>query len=627
MFRKYINNKLMNFKSHYSSILIVILTLISILISSVAWNYINFSIPNIQELGRGHYIENDYNKLNEILRYLTFVSLPLITFLSSMIYSKKIEVGDFFKQLKFSENSNKNDYRFIKFLKLLIFIFLLCEFLSLDLFPRELDLLHDGQKLSAAFKSYSDGSLWSGSFIVIGLFVEILNTRLVWEIFDHESIGLMRYVIIIYVVFCKFILVLIAYKITVFSKLKFFYKEIFFVILSLIFLSLINYDGSRFGYGNIIFRELPILIFTLIFFDFLIDKSKFIKLILVLAPFSVLSVLLSLDRGLIYNILLILFCIFLIINKKIKHLSSLLIATLFFWILTFILFGNEVGFFWKNSLYILTDMNYVHGWIHPTPFSAEAGSTRATKTLIFILFNLIASFFLFSKRMNNFPINLKISLLFLSTLSFLSYVYVLGRTEVHHFRESFGYPIIFVSILILFIFLRFLSTKSHNIIEYKKYLFFFLFPIFILFNFLIFEINPNNIYNYKGRFVNYIYLEDKNFLDKETINFIENSKKYIDNYKCIQNFTNDVALNYLLKKENCSKFYIVFSLGSKKTQNELIKDLGKTDIVIAYKERKELFNHKDEPNYKLWIVRDYIKENFDIIYEEGDRIILKKNVL
>ena len=111
----------MNFKSYYSSILIVILTLISILISSVAWNYINFSIPNIQELGRGHYIENDYNKLNEILRYLTFVSLPLITFLSSMIYSKKIEVGDFFKQLKFSENSNENDYRFIKFLKLLIF--------------------------------------------------------------------------------------------------------------------------------------------------------------------------------------------------------------------------------------------------------------------------------------------------------------------------------------------------------------------------------------------------------------------------------------------------------------------------------------------------------------------------
>ena len=66
----------------------------------------------------------------------------------------------------------------------------------------------------------------------------------------------------------------------------------------------------------------------------------------------------------------------------------------------------------------------------------------------------------------------------------------------------------------------------------------------------------------------------KNFLDKETINFIKNSRKYIGNYKCIQNFTNDVALNYLLRKENCSKFYMVFSLGSKKTQNELIKNSG-----------------------------------------------------
>ena len=72
---------------------------------------------------------------------------------------------------------------------------------------------------------------------------------------------------------------------------------------------------------------------------------------------------------------------------------------------------------------------------------------------------------------------------------------------------------------------------------------------------------------------------------------------------------------------------MVFSLGSKKTQNELIKNLGKTDIVVAYKERKELFFYKDEPNYKLWIVRDYIKENFDIIYEENDRIILKRNPL
>ena len=72
---------------------------------------------------------------------------------------------------------------------------------------------------------------------------------------------------------------------------------------------------------------------------------------------------------------------------------------------------------------------------------------------------------------------------------------------------------------------------------------------------------------------------------------------------------------------------MVFSLGSKKSQEELIEYLSTTQIVIAYKERTELVNYKDEPNYKLWIVKDYIKENFKIIYEEGDRLILKRNAL
>ena len=615
----------MNPKSQYKNILIIILTTVSILISTYFWSYINLSIPNIQELGRGDYIENNYNQANEILRYLSFILLPLITFLSLMIYFDEIKIYDFFTQLKTNDNIESEKNRLIDYLKFLIFFFLLFEFLSLDLITRELDLLHDGQKLSAAYKSYSDGSLWSGSFLIIGLFVEILNTRLIWEIFNHESIGLMRYAIMVYVLFCKFILIAIAYKIALFSKLDFFYKEIFFVVLSFIFISLINYNGDRFGYGNIIFRELPILLFTLIFFDFLIDKSKFVKLLLVLAPFSVFSVMLSLDRGLVYNALLILFCLFLIINKRTKLLFSLLISILFFWIITFLFLGNEFYLFLENSLYIFSDINYVHGWIHPTPFGSDAGSTRATKTLIFILFNLIVSFFLFSKKMNKFPLNLKISLLFFSTISFLSYAYVLGRTEVHHIRESFGYPIIFLSILIMYYFFRILSKNNFSI--NKKFFFLFLFPIFLLFSYLNFNIKLNNILDYKNRFISYIYFDDKNFLKKRDASFVENAKEYIVDYNCFHNFTNDIALNYLLKKPNCTKFYMVYALGSKQTQKKLIEDISKVDIVIAYKQRPEAWNYKNEPNYKLWIVKNYIEKNFNIIYEENDRLILKRNGL
>ena len=140
----------MNLKSQYKNISIIILTTVSILISTYLWSYINFSISNIQELGRGDYIENNYNQSNEILRYLIFISLPLTTFLSLMIYFKKIRINDFFIQLKMSENIENKKNKLINYLKFLIFFFLLFEFLSLDLIPRELDLLHDGQKLSAA---------------------------------------------------------------------------------------------------------------------------------------------------------------------------------------------------------------------------------------------------------------------------------------------------------------------------------------------------------------------------------------------------------------------------------------------------------------------------------------------
>ena len=87
------------------------------------------------------------------------------------------------------------------------------------------------------------------------------------------------------------------------------------------------------------------------------------------------------------------------------------------------------------------------------------------------------------------------------------------------------------------------------------------------------------------------------------------------------------CIKLLIKKKNCSKFYVVYALGSKESQKQLIKAIKDTNIIIAYNERIDAKNYKDEPNYKLWIVKDYIKKYFNIIYEEGDRIILKRNAL
>ena len=124
--------------------------------------------------------------------------------------------------------------------------------------------------------------------------------------------------------------------------------------------------------------------------------------------------------------------------------------------------------------------------------------------------------------------------------------------------------------------------------------------------------------------MNYVYLKDEVFLKDEDIKFINNVKNAISENNCFQNFTDDVALNYLLKKINCSKYYMVYSLGSKKTQNELVKSLEKTEIIIAYQDRLNNDEMKERPYYKLWRVNEYIKKNYKIIFNQGDRIVLKK---
>ena len=326
----------MIFKNYFQIFIIFFVTLISVLIATLLWDLIHLKIPNIEKLGRGQYIENNYNQSNEILRYFTFIFLPLLTFLSLMVFLKKITISSFFFQLKFTHYSNTNFNKLNFSIKIIFLFLLILEFLSLDLVPRELDLLHDGQKLSAAYDSLITGSLWSGSFLIIGLLVEIINTRFIWELFDHESIGLMRISITFYVLLCKLFLILIAYKISLVSNLNENYKGILFIILSIIFISLIEYDKGRFGYKNIIFRELPILIFAYVFVDYLIDRSKVLKSTIFLAPLSIFSIMLSIDRYLIFNILIIFYFIFLLINKKYRHFyiiifnNNMLVGNIYF---------------------------------------------------------------------------------------------------------------------------------------------------------------------------------------------------------------------------------------------------------------------------------------------------------
>ena len=233
---------------------------ISILIGYLLWPLIK--IPNYNVDIIGEYSQNNYNSLNDFIRYFFFIIIPTISFFLSKIYLEKKKISDFFNNIKVQNSYQTFDYKIHTFLILVIF-FVLLEFFSISFTINKIDFFHDGQQLSSSYKSIIDGSLWSGSYIVIGIFYETLVTKFLWKIFDINSIGLAKFTNLLYILITKILLVLLAFEVSKKINLSKFSKYIFFLLSSLIFFTLIDYN--LYSVGIISFREIPIIL-TLIFF-------------------------------------------------------------------------------------------------------------------------------------------------------------------------------------------------------------------------------------------------------------------------------------------------------------------------------------------------------------------------
>ena len=157
-------------------------------------------------------------------------------------------------------------------------------------------------------------------------------------------------------------------------------------------------------------------------------------------------------------------------------------------------------------------MNYIHGIIHPTPFTDDPNSTRSSKTLVLILLNLIIStklFFNSNKKISN---NFKFLLIYISIVSFLSYLYALGRSDGPHIKVTFAYPLIFQSLLLSNLIFIFISKKFFNIPNKGNNLI--LMSVFILFA-VNFNYSFQNIKSFNTRIINFIELDDAKFLKKK----------------------------------------------------------------------------------------------------------------
>ena len=603
----------MKFKNQ---ILIYILLFVSIFLTTIVWDkiYIPYNELNII----GEYSEKKYHSLNDLLRYFTFISIPITIFFSQVFFNKN-------KRENLLKNIHDKSYflfpsnRLTLFFAVSIFFIILFEFLSLDFQIHNLDLLHEGQQLSSPYKYYLDGSLWSGSYVTIGIFYETILNKLIWDLFDVESIGLKRFTDISLIFIFKTLLIIFSFQITNFFKLNSIYKNIFFIFNSFVFLSTINYNIL--SVDNLGAREIPVLLTLMLLTHTFQSKSFNNTIILIIGFLSITSLFWGVDRGLVINFIILCFLFFLIIRKNYKDAGILVISIIFSWLLFYFLLGEEFKFFITNTLSVYKYISYVHGIIHPIPFSDDPNSSRATKTLLLIILTSLLTINLFFNLNKKFNISFKFFMLFLTLIIISSYIYVVGRSDGPHIKHIFGYVIIYFSTYFSYLFLEFLEKKE----VVNKYKIINLIPILllILFSFYNFDFKIDNIKEYNSRFSNYINLSDANFLNTKEINFINETKPIFEKSDCVQLFSHDAALLYLLKKKSCSRFYLIWSVGSPQDQKALVNELSKTEYIIVGGKK---FNWLKPLNQRLPIVNDYINKNYQEFAEvENWKILIKIN--
>ena len=114
----------------------------SVLVANFTWSLINLTNNNQDIIGA--YSQNNYSSLNDILRYLSFIFIPVFVYFFTKLYFEKKTFKTFLSSFKIKQSIYHRDIVIYIFLLILI-ILLLLEFLSLNFPLNKIDIFHDGQ--------------------------------------------------------------------------------------------------------------------------------------------------------------------------------------------------------------------------------------------------------------------------------------------------------------------------------------------------------------------------------------------------------------------------------------------------------------------------------------------------
>jgi hypothetical protein len=447
--------------------------------------------------------------------------------------------------------------------------------------------------------------LWSGSFIESGFFY---NFQPLLAFFFTKKISIGSTYFIKYTIIFLNKILLISLSFLLVKELKFSdkYKVIFFILLSITLLNLITKPGISYFPE----RYLLYLLFILLIFLNLSPNNKFS---LTLSSFSIgsisfMSVFWWLDIFIFIIFLLFIYCFFLYFRDENDKLKFIFLGFFIFLLLSFIFFPkNELFDFLKNTYYIVTKANKYNSISYPSPLFG--GDGRATKTLVLFSYSGLLLMFIALKQRTHISNVLKVFLIFLFLTSLVSFLFGLGFSDSYHIVNSSGLLMFNIIFYHLFFIFDFLNKK---IFRTKFYL---LALVLLLALFVFKEINLNkfnNVFVVKNNIRNLFIAGDDKFLKEQNVNYlnlIEFYNNLLEEGECVQIFSDETVIPYLMKRKTCTKYFFYHTLIDENIQFDFINELqNNMPRYILYK--SDLF-----PFFsffkRLKLVDDFINKNYD----------------
>ncbi len=594
-----------------------------ILISSIFWDYIKIPFNESNKIYGEFYLKK-YNPVNEILRFLIFVFFPLLVFFGLTLKQQdyfNLYVGspNFFINKKKSSLSEKSNLNFFLFIFLM---YTIIDFFSLKFenYVTAIDTLHDGVFLAPPKNYIFFKKFWTSSIYDYGILSNNVGLFF-YAFFDNYTIGSIRFFNLFLIFLNKILILLICKKIIETISLNQVAKSIFFILLVFLTFNLTNYeDISSFPPRAFLF-----LLFLYICLDLIINKTKIKFKSLIVGSFSLISLLWYLDIGVYINSILLILVLYFLLMKKFKIIFFIFFGIITSWVIFLIILPqNEINEFFFQVQFLINTKDYIIGIQYPKPFSD--GSTRFTRALLLvILAGVLIINLLFSKKINlNYETKIILLLIFISSIIFFKSA--LGRTDTPHIKYSSGLYLFLIYFSISFFLINFFIKKEYQYLKFlfeKKYLINLSIFLVIIFSIILNDQREiKNLLNIHKNITKLTLARDNEYLSNKQIDFINDFKTLSIKDNCVQVFTGDISISYLLNKPSCTQFYLPSHIISGWTEERFIIQLKKSNPqFIVYNSGNNWLI--DRRNMKL--ADEFIKQKYFFFKTMGDWEIYKRN--